>query len=46
MICSADDKGFVDNVDELIELLTYNQDKIDWVDLSGNPNAIELLTVN
>ena len=25
MICSADDKGFVDNVDELIELLTYNE---------------------
>jgi hypothetical protein len=27
MICSADDKGFVDNVDELIELLTYNDTK-------------------
>ena len=27
MICSADDKGFVDNVDELIELLTYNENK-------------------
>ena len=29
-----------------IDLLTANQDKIDWSILSGNPNAIELLARN
>ena len=29
------------NISNAIELLTKNQDKIDWFNLSGNPNAIK-----